>query len=244
LRRLGEYEHAIARGRVGRDLARGIRHWLHLVQNLREIAAAAIAARDHECALECLMEMEESRRIATVGDVLPLSELARNQLVRGYFHHINGDLADARRCYEEIDPELLPSNYQAAVLLGALSLDQSLSRKAKQSDEARNCLERAIKLCEDLLEKSPAAFDAAYHLARANLVLARLVEAHGRIDESLEQYETAYAYAKATLSTCRAKGVLDEELRFLELIGDTLPHSIRFAAALKAHWKLFTRGGK
>ena len=250
LRKKGEYTRAELLTANARALARDLPHWLHLVQNLREAALIAMAVPDLDCDWQSveksLKEIDQSSQFAKLTDFLPSSETTRTQLARGYFHHIRNNLAEARQCYRDaIGPDIIPSNYQGEVLLGALALQEFLALRSGPSDEPRTHLERGLQRCEGLLAKSPAAFDAVYCSARAHLLMGRLEEADGHINEAERRYGTAREIREAAWRRlCSADGVRDEELQFLKLIENALAPTARFSDALKSARRLFGRRGR
>ena len=244
LRKQGQYTKGELLTANARALARDLPHWLHLVQNLREAALLAMATPSLDCdwgsAERSFQEIEQSSRFAKSVEYLPASETTRTQLTRGYFHHMRHNLSEARRCYKDaVAPDLIPSNYQGEILLGALGLQESLKLTVKSPDEPRDHLERGIKRCESLLAKSPEAFEAAYYLARAHLVTGRLREVNGHADAAEACYRSARLHREAAWRLCSASGVCDEELQFLELIGCTLAPTAQFSAALECARDLF-----
>jgi tetratricopeptide (TPR) repeat protein len=235
LRRQGDYEHALALARLARFMAAGIHHWLHLVQNLREIALIGIVTKEWQPAEEAFQEIQASNRFAETDEVLPFSETTRTQLALGLLHHLRRDLAQARLCYKgAIRPGIYPANYQASVLLGLVGLEERVPVEGGDLYQPREDLDRGIVLCRDLLSKSSRALEPAYFLARAQLLRGRLEEAEGRVAEGEGQYGSALASLRVACQICAAKGVVDEEFQFLELAEKIEPQTTRFAAALRA----------
>ncbi|MBM3236396.1 tetratricopeptide repeat protein [Candidatus Poribacteria bacterium] len=118
----------------------------------------------------------------------------------GEAHHHLGNLAEAHRYYEEAFALDIPStNYSCAVKLGILCLEEG------KAEEARDHFVRGITLCRVLLENTPRLYDALYHLALAQL-------GNGQSDDALATYRQA-------LEVCSAKGVVQNALQDLRLLG-------------------------
>lgn len=113
-------------------------------------------------------------------------------------HHLN-DLAEARRCYAKaLDLDMPTTNYNCAIRLGILSLEEN------KTAEAVDYFARGIALCGALLEKTPRFYGALYTLALAQL-------GQGKPDEALATYRQA-------LQVCPAKGVVQSALQNLALL--------------------------
>ena len=85
LRKMGEHDYARAQSRLAKFMCVGIRHWLHLVENLRELVWIGIATGDWTSAQEALEELDDSGRFAVADEVLPYSQITRNQIRSGTF---------------------------------------------------------------------------------------------------------------------------------------------------------------
>jgi tetratricopeptide (TPR) repeat protein len=128
---------------------------------------------------------------------------------------------------------------------GAENVTSAPSRlRAEKVEEARRHLDRATELCRRLINRTSALFDVQYWFARARLVAGRLNELEGDLKECEKQYESAFlSYRLGTRFLARhlpgaliegAKGVVDEEIRFHDLVRRVPPSSAKLAAALKS----------
>ncbi len=118
----------------------------------------------------------------------------------GAVHHHRVNLADARRCYADALALDMPrTDYSCAVKLGVLCLEEG------KAEDAQDYFARGIALCRALLEKTPRLYDALYELALAQL-------GGGQPDGALVTYRQA-------LEVCAAKGVVQNALQDLRLLG-------------------------
>jgi tetratricopeptide (TPR) repeat protein len=161
---------------------------------LRILAEAYLSKDEHKKASELLQE------------ALNIAELTERQDNRasilyglGRAKHLIGELAEARRCYEEAITLNTPStSYGCSVMLGIIS--------AQRDDYqcAQTYFILASELCHAALDKTPGLYDAIYKLSISLLCT-------GHSTEAIDSYQKA-------IKVCSAPGVLRDELRNLQLV--------------------------
>ncbi|MGB7291033.1 MAG: tetratricopeptide repeat protein [Thermodesulfobacteriota bacterium] len=133
----------------------------------------------------------------------------------GHIKQLLGHLDEALRCYEQALALNEPlNNYRSSVKLGIVCSQMG------DADSARTYFNRAWELCGDVLEKTPRLYDAIYHLSISMLFA-------GKKDGAIANYRRA-------VEVCSAKGVVEDALRDLRLLGQVAnpPYGVQDAITL------------
>jgi tetratricopeptide (TPR) repeat protein len=125
----------------------------------------------------------------------------------GAIAHCRGHLASARQFYmEALDQEVRRTSYTSAIKLGILCLQEG------KQEEARENLDWAADLCQDMLLRTPRLYDARYQLALAQLAL-------GQGEEALDTYRRARA-------DCSGEGVVGIAIQDVRLLKQSIPAAV------------------
>jgi tetratricopeptide (TPR) repeat protein len=124
----------------------------------------------------------------------------------------NGNLSEAKlRCEEACRLDMPETDYQAALILGIVLLNQ-------QNPAARNVFVSAIARCEALLNKTAGLYEAQFTLAAALVGQAVCDPCWADTSQRAELLAPALAEYRQALQNCAAPGVVADALRDLELI--------------------------
>jgi tetratricopeptide (TPR) repeat protein len=166
-----------------------------------ELRAMLCLGRQHALAGEAREAAEVyAQAVQVARETGDLIYLASALVDLGRSCHQDGNLAEARRCYQEALALDLPrSNYRSAVLLGIACLEQGAAGPASTH------LAGGLELCRAMVAKTPEFYEAWYHMGLAQFALG--------------QNEAALASYRQAVGVCSAQGAVDGALQDLQLLG-------------------------
>lgn len=197
---LGNVEKAIECYEGGRAICDEVQENYGSAVYTHHLAEACVALGD-------FIKAQEYSRLSI--DLLQKMDESRSQSYAletlGFVCHCLGNKTEARQCYVQgLKLEVPETGYRLTARLAILDLDEG-----NDADANRLLSESAAK-CAEVVEDVPHFYEALYFLG-----LVRM--AQRRPEDSL----TAYGRA---LEVCRAKGVVEDALRDLELLFQIRPH--------------------